>query len=43
VESAHNTQKKNPISFKLDLSKCTNQQSEEDEEDYPGINVGDDL
>lgn len=31
-----NTQKKNPISFKLDLSKCTNQQSEDDEDDYPG-------
>jgi len=31
-ESKNNTQKKNPpISFKLDLSKCTNQQSEDDE------------
>lgn len=32
-ESKNNTQKKNPpISFKLDLSKCTNQQSEEDDD-----------
>eukprot|EP00347_Sterkiella_histriomuscorum_P007677 403347996 len=43
ARSLHSTQsvstnKKNPISFKLDLSKCTQQQSEEEDYDNKGSN-----